>query len=87
MLNVEAVLCGAVPIYLNYGPWSDEEIDRGEFGKVPRLKAEQFEDLPNFRNSFDFERRALKQKIEHLQLQWPSNVDKFLTAVIQHFDR
>lgn len=87
MLNVEAVLCGAVPIYLNYGPWTDEEIDSGEFGEVPRLKAEQIDDLSKFRESFDLKRLALKQKIEHLQLQWPSNVDKFLTTVIQHFDR
>lgn len=87
MLNVEAVLCGAVPIYLNYGPWTDEEIDSGEFGEVPRLKAEKIDDLSKFRESFDLKRLALKQKIEHLQLQWPSNVDKFLTTVIQHFDR
>jgi hypothetical protein len=37
-INVEAVLSGALPVYLCNRPYSDQELDSSELGEIPRIK-------------------------------------------------
>lgn len=81
----EAILCGAVPIIVSTGPWSNEEIDTGELGPIPRLEVSDIKNAKVKLINFNDERKRLLNTFEMLQRQWPLRVAEFIKCVIEHF--
>lgn len=72
--NVDAVLCGAVPFFLQYDPFTSAEIDSAEIGRIPRLDNDNRTfDLETFKR----ERFALIARIGTLQATWQTRVKDF----------
>jgi hypothetical protein len=80
--NVEAALCGAIPIFLRYEPWTEAEIDGSEIGEIPRLDAQnpEFDAL-----KFQEGRRKLIENINWLDATWDNRVKAFVGQVTAHF--
>jgi hypothetical protein len=78
--NVEAILCGAIPYFMMYEPWTEAEIDGTELGKLPRMDV-------NKKNYvvFNDERIRLKERINELNKTWPERVKVFGEKVLRHF--
>lgn len=36
--SADAILCGAVPVYLRFGPFSPDSLDKSELGPIPRIE-------------------------------------------------
>lgn len=83
-INVEAVLCGAVPFFLRYDPITREEIDVTEMGYLPRLDAGT-KGLGFDPAGFERDRAALIGRIEQIQRSWPGRVAEFAAAAERHF--
>lgn len=83
-INVEALSCGAVPVFLHNGPWTDAEIDGTEFGTLPRVHSGTTMG-DNFFDEFELERKAFLQRMQDLELAWEPNVAEFVTKVDAHF--
>ena len=81
----EAILCGAVPIIVCNGPWSNEEIDTGELGPIPRLEVSDMKNAKAKLINFNDERKRLLNTFETLQRQWPFRVAEFIKSVNEHF--
>lgn len=80
--NVDAIMCGAVPFFLNYSPFSSEEIDSSEIGRIPRLDADNREfNL----EKFQVERIQLKARLTTLHASWDDRVRHFLAKMERHF--
>ena len=79
--NVDAVLCGAVPYYLRYEPWTEAEIDGGELGVMPRVDATRKFNLERFND----ERNDMIKKIRGLMASWDQRVADMMQAVAKHF--
>ena len=78
------MLCGAVPVILNYDPWKPEEIDGAELGWLPRGEmAEAGVELDVER--FFAGRDALIDRISKLSLTWDDRVREFADMVESHF--
>jgi hypothetical protein len=83
-INVEAVLCGAIPFFLRYDPWTEEDLDGSEIGHIPRLdKNNSTYDAVKFEE----ERRQMRVKIDTLAASWERRVREVMNMVEQHFDR
>jgi len=80
--NVEAVLCGAVPVFRRYDPWTKEEIDSVEIGYIPRLDFTTEIDYKTFK----IHQLALKEKVLELTNSWDERVLGFVHAVELHFE-
>lgn len=81
--NVEAVLCGAVPFFMSYGPWSPEDVDSSEIGRIPRLDMHN----PQFdADTFEQERQVMAQRIRVLTASWDERVRGFMGRIERHFD-
>ncbi|HEY3755083.1 MAG TPA: hypothetical protein VGL42_02930 [Opitutaceae bacterium] len=83
-INVEAVLCGAVPFFLTYEPLTRERIDATEMGYLPRLDA-GMKDARFDPVQFERDRAALIGRIEGIQRSWPQRVAEFAAAAERHF--
>lgn len=81
-INTEALLCGAIPVFLPGGPWSDAEIDSCETGPLPRLR-QGFAHV-DF-SAFEEERRAYVGRVRALAGQWPHSVLRVLDDADRHF--
>lgn len=84
--NVEAVLCGAIPVYLHNGPFTDEEIDGSELGKIPRIKFnEDINFSDSFLKKFIAERNDLLLRIVELNNKWKPSVGDLIAKLKNHF--
>ena len=84
-LNLEAILCGAIPIFLHNGPFTDEEIDDSELGTLPRIKFNQYNVSDDFFNEFESERIKLLNRLVKIQGNWHQGVTEFTRKVKKHF--
>jgi hypothetical protein len=84
-INVEAVLCGAVPAFVNNGPWTDDEIDGAEIGRLPRIKRGTTEISEKFFNDFDTERADLIDRIERVSAAYESSVEELASKMKKFF--
>lgn len=82
--NVEAVLCGAVPVILSYDPWTPEEIDSSELGWLPRASLID-EQIGIDANAFKTGREAIMGRISELSVSWEKRVEMFMEKVRRHF--
>lgn len=82
--NTEAVMCGAVPVILHYGPWKPEEVDGSELGWLPRGEIKN-DRLTLDSGKFSKGRDALMEKISHYSLSWSKRVEDFMEKVELHF--
>ncbi|HKB91066.1 MAG TPA: hypothetical protein VKC60_11165 [Opitutaceae bacterium] len=83
--NVEAILCGAMPVFLRYDPWTKEDIDGSELGPLPKLDAS----TPNLQFNYTEFCRAktiLENNIKNLTFTWNNRVKKFTELVSRHFE-
>ncbi|MGH7995344.1 MAG: hypothetical protein ACREFX_03230 [Opitutaceae bacterium] len=83
-INPEAVLCGAMPVFLRYDPITREEVDATDLGPLPRLDA----GMKNFRfdpAEFERGRAALAARIEEIRRNWSGRVAEFAEAAVAHF--
>lgn len=80
--NVDAVMCGAVPFFLNYVPFSSEEIDASEGGRLPRLDADHREfNLEKFK----IERIQMISRLTTIHASWDDRVRLMLAKMEKHF--
>lgn len=85
-INVEAVLCGAVPVFLDNGPFSDDEIDGAELGALPRIKCgENIDFSPEKLSQFYEKRAALISRMNQAIQKWESGVGEFSDKLKIHF--
>lgn len=84
-LNVEALSCGAIPAFIHNGPWTDEEIDGGEFGLFPRLHA-GIKDRDTFLKTFDVQRAEFLGRLRSYIDGWDDNISQLIEKVDAHFD-
>jgi hypothetical protein len=80
--NVDAILCGAVPYFLRYEPWTEAELDGSELGEIPRMDANHTEFYPL---EFQKKRRKLIKRIDELNATWENRVREFIGRVEAHF--
>ena len=85
-INLEAVLCGAVPIFLCDKPFTDNEIDSSELGKLPRIKFTDTDISNSFFSDFEFERSELKNRLKTIQERWNTDVKIFTEKLLKHFN-
>jgi hypothetical protein len=83
-INVEALSCGAVPVFLDNGPWTDEEIDSGEFGTIPRLRPNTTIP-PDFFAEFEVRRSEFMKRVEARISDWEPSVQQMIEKVDRHF--
>lgn len=81
---LEAVLCGAMPVYLRYGRFTKEEVDSTELGPIPRLDMDH--------QGFDFDEAAflagkarMEENMRRLHRTWKVRVNDCLTKALHHF--
>ncbi len=92
---VEAIFCGAIPVILNFAPFSERELDESELGPIPRLAIDRLsldnetkeiklfdiQDLHEFRKS----RLAFIDRVHKYNLDYAKRVGLLLDSVVQHF--
>lgn len=83
-INVEALGCGAVPVYLHNGTWTEEEIDSGEFGVIPRLRPNTTIGSDFFTN-FETRRSEFMNRLQTLIDGWDPSVQQMIEKVDRHF--
>ncbi|PLZ01908.1 hypothetical protein CY652_12785 [Burkholderia sp. WAC0059] len=83
-INVEALACGAIPAFLDNGPWTDDELDRFEPGPFPRLYAGMTAG-ENFYDEFEVARTRYLTRIRELTASWDANVAEMIDKVDVHF--
>jgi hypothetical protein len=84
--NVEAVLCGAIPVYLNNGPFTDEEIDGSELGVIPRVKFnEEISYDDEYIERFSRQRSLLIGRIDAISKKWDSGVSELIENIHKRF--
>lgn len=86
-INVEAIMCGAIPVFLHNGPFTDEEIDGGELGALPRIKFGEAVDFSVEKISDFYKKRSeLLQRIEKIDSDWKKGVFELSKKLIVHFN-
>ena len=84
-LNVEAILCGTVPIFCDNWHVNDEGIDGGELGPIPRFTLEDYESGRVDHDFFQQQRQQLVLNLAKLQEKWPNNVSLFIDKALKKF--
>lgn len=84
-INAEALRCGAIPAFLDNGPWSDEEIDGAETGVFPRLFG-GMKPSNNFFAEFEIDRGAYLERLQRLADGWDASVVEMVEKVNVHFE-
>jgi hypothetical protein len=84
-INAEALRCGAIPAFLDNGPWSDEEIDGSEAGVLPRLYG-GMQAGDNFYAEFEAQRVAFVERLHALERGWDASVFEMVDKVSAHFE-
>jgi hypothetical protein len=85
-LNVEALACGAIPAFLDYGPWKPEEIDSAEPGVFPRLY-DGIAAGDNFYEEFEVARAGYLGRLGSYIDGWETSVAQMIEKVDAHFQR
>ncbi|MBR8229843.1 hypothetical protein KDX05_16140 [Burkholderia vietnamiensis] len=83
-LNVEALACGAIPAFMDNGPWRDEEIDGAEPGKFPRLYA-GIEAGEDFYARFEEARAQYFENLRGYIDGWDAGAAEMIEKVDRHF--
>jgi hypothetical protein len=84
-LNVEAVMCGAIPVFLANQPYSDTEIDTCETGELPRVKFGQTDFSSGLFDEFRSKRLQLINTYIELNNAWDSSVIELIDKLKAHF--
>jgi hypothetical protein len=84
-INVEALLCGAIPALLHNGPWTNEELDGTELGPFPRLHAGTPAD-EDFFATLEKQRTGYIDQLRKFQLGWDDSVAQLIDKVDAHFE-
>lgn len=77
-INTEAIAAGAIPVFLNYFPWTEEEIDCLELGEMPRGK------LVNILNNCIYAEVDIKKYIEK-RYNYLNNIIKYRQEYINKY--
>jgi hypothetical protein len=84
-INNEALSCGAIPVFVHNGPWSDAEIDAFEAGAIPRLRQnENFNDAQSVQ--FEIRRAAYLAALSGMEQRWEPSVRELIGKVDRHFE-
>jgi hypothetical protein len=83
-LNVEAVICGAIPVFLLDKPYSDDDIDGGEFGYIPRIKFGE-KITPSVFKKFHEERLDFLDRIQQILSQYEPSVNELVEKLEAKF--
>jgi hypothetical protein len=84
-LNVEAVMCGAIPVFLANQPFSDDEIDSCEVGELPRVKFGQTDFSSGLFDEFRSKRLQLINTYIELNNAWDPSVIELIDKLKAHF--
>jgi hypothetical protein len=84
-INNEALSCGAIPVFLHNGPWTDAEIDGFEAGAMPRLRPGEACDDAKFER-FELDRERYLQGLAAIEQQWEPSVQALIEKVDRHFE-
>lgn len=82
--NLEALFCGAIPVFLYNGPWSDAEIDGFEPGAFPRVRVGMSRNDINLAD-FEVERKRYIDRTRSLEESWDGRVAQLVEKVATHF--
>ena len=83
-INNEALACGAIPVFIHNGPWTDAEIDAFEAGALPRVRL----DSPpgdDFFAQFEGARDRYLKGIQECEERWEPSVQQMIEKVDRHF--
>jgi hypothetical protein len=83
-INREALSCGAIPVFIHNGPWTDAELDSFEPGAFPRMRL----DSPpgdNFLAQFEVARGEYLQGMRDCEQRWEPSVREMIEKVDRHF--
>lgn len=85
-INTEAVLCGAVPVVMRWGPWTPEDVQLDEIGPLPLLDYGEHVLGGEWKlRLFSHWQRELADRIAALRASWDTRVRIFAEEVIAHF--
>ena len=84
-INNEALSCGAIPVFVHNGPWSDAEIDAFEAGAIPRLRQNEELDDAQFAH-FEIRRVAYLAALSDIDQGWEPSVRELAEKVDRHFE-
>lgn len=85
-LNVEAVVCGAIPVFLTNKPYNDDTIDNGEFGYLPRVKFNEKISKDIF-EKFASERNEFINRIAQVSQRYAPSVDQLINKLTDRFGK
>lgn len=88
-INAEAVVAGAVPVFLKYDPWTQQEIDSFEIGPYPKgnlidIKNNVINSYID-ENKFYQEREEFIEKIKFYQKNWQKNFELAVNDIKKYF--
>jgi hypothetical protein len=84
--NIEALLCGAVPVFLERGPFIDAEIDGTPYGKIPRMTTQLTSISDEEARVFELERRAFVARVDATATGWDDSVNLFVQKAFGFFN-
>jgi hypothetical protein len=79
--NVDAVVCGAMPVVLNRGAGDMHSLARSELGSLPELNLTDTSRKSSLSGDLvlaDWQVTAMRQRIEELESGWPLRVKAFV---------
>jgi hypothetical protein len=83
-INNEALSCGAIPVFIHNGPWTDAEIDSFEGGTLPRVRPNATLD-ENFFPQFEVARDQYLKRVQACEQRWEPSVQEMIEKVDRHF--
>jgi len=83
-INAEALACGAIPAFLDNGPFAHEEIDAFEPGPIPRLY-EGIQTGETFYADFESAREAYLERLNACHAGWDASVAQLIAKADAHF--
>ena len=85
IINIEAILAGAIPIFCDNWLMTDDELDSGELGYIPRFSISDFLNNRVKITKFENERKKIINRLIVLQENWPMEVARLVEKVSQKF--
>lgn len=83
-INNEALSCGAIPVFMHNGPWTDAEIDAFDAGPMPRVHP-GVPQPENFFETFEILRERYLEGLRQCELRWEPSVQEMMEKVDRHF--
>lgn len=89
-LNNEAVAAGAIPVFMNYFPWAEQEVDSYEPGPYPKGQVVEIKD-GYIHSTVDFEkyrlgREEFMKKLKYYQETWDNRFAETVEQIKQYFN-